>query len=197
MKDTRKFSIPLYGKMVARTFKEVERLGIVKGGEYAGDEDRLANFRRNAEATGVTMEAVWRVYAGKHWDAISQFVSDVQAGKTRIRAESLEGRVDDMIVYLLLFKAMLVEREAGIAPKAPRAPRKPRAPKAPETPATPPEKAAAPAKAKRTTTRRKPVEPTVPVTPVDTAPVDPGAPDPASVPRRRRPPVQPADGGLI
>jgi hypothetical protein len=57
------------------------------------------------------MELVWRIYAGKHWDAISQYIKDIQTGKERHRLESLSGRADDLIVYLLLFKAMLMERE--------------------------------------------------------------------------------------
>jgi hypothetical protein len=125
MKDERKFSIPVYDKLVERTFNEVRKLGVVKGGEYAGDLDRLANFRRNAEVTGVTMEVVWSVYAGKHWDAVQQYIRDVQSGKKRARAEALPGRVDDLITYLLLFKCMLVEAEGAVVPKAPRKPKAP------------------------------------------------------------------------
>lgn len=101
-----------YHKLVEDTFAKVVNLGIVKGGEYAGDGDRLANFRRNALDQGLSMEAVWRVYAAKHWDAIGQYVRDLNAGKDRERAEPLAGRADDLIVYLLLFKCMLVERDA-------------------------------------------------------------------------------------
>lgn len=98
-----------YDEIVNQTMLEITKLGKLKGGEYAGDDDRLANFRRNAANLGVNMETVWAVYAGKHWDAIMQYVKDRQAGKTRERLESLEGRVDDLIVYALLFKAMLDE----------------------------------------------------------------------------------------
>jgi hypothetical protein len=56
------------------------------------------------------METVWAVYAGKHWDAIQQFIKDQRNGKERERLEPIEGRVDDLLVYLLLFKAMLQER---------------------------------------------------------------------------------------
>ena len=99
-----------YEKLVEATFDKVRQLGVLKGGEYAGDADRLANFRRNAEACGVTIETCWRIYAGKHWDAVTQYIKDLQTGKTRERLEGLDSRVDDLIVYLLLFKCMLEER---------------------------------------------------------------------------------------
>lgn len=101
-----------YNSLVSETWDEVISLGIKKGGEYAGDEDRLANFRRNAERLGLNMETVWGVYAGKHWDAISQYIKDLNQGITRERLESISGRADDLIVYLLLFKAMVEERDA-------------------------------------------------------------------------------------
>lgn len=114
MNDPRVFSHDVWEQLVERTFDEVRKLGALKGGEYSGDEDRLANFRRNAADIGVTKETVWRVYAAKHWDAIGQYIRDLTAGKERTRLESLAGRADDLIVYLLLFKAMLAEREATI-----------------------------------------------------------------------------------
>src|SRR5574337_1295810 len=96
-----------YNRIVDETWNHVHRLSHLKGGEYAGDKDRLANFRRNAEALGIAMETVWAVYAAKHWDAVMQFVKDVATRTDRVRSEPIEGRIDDLIVYLLLFKAII------------------------------------------------------------------------------------------
>lgn len=106
------YPISRYEKMIEETFDKVRELGRLKGGEYAGDTDRLANFRRNGKNWGMTMEQCWGVYVSKHWDAITQYVQDQAAGKERQRMEPLSGRVDDIIVYLLLFKAMLEEHDA-------------------------------------------------------------------------------------
>lgn len=106
---TPKFSTSRYNSLLRETFATAEKLSKLKGGEYAGDDDRLANFRRNGEAFGLPMETVWGVYAGKHWDAICQYIKDMQTGTQRARLEGLAGRADDLIVYLLLFKAMLLE----------------------------------------------------------------------------------------
>ncbi len=117
---SRKFSHAEYDSLVSSTIDQVKKLGSLKGGEYAGDVDRLANFRRNGERLDLPMEVVWAVYAAKHWDAIMQYVQDLHTGKIRKRMESLTSRVDDLIVYALLFKAMLVERERVPLPKIPR-----------------------------------------------------------------------------
>jgi hypothetical protein len=103
------FSHEHYDELVQETFKKIVDLGVRKGGEYAGDNDRLANFRRNGERLGLPMEVVWAVYVNKHYDAVMQYIHDLTTGKTRDRMESIDGRVDDIIVYMLLFKAMLVE----------------------------------------------------------------------------------------
>lgn len=105
-----RFSHADYNQLLSKTITQLGKLSELKGGEYSGDDDRLANFRRNAAAQGLNMEAIWGVYAAKHWDAIMQYVKDLNTGKTRERMEPLSGRADDLIVYLLLFKCMLIEK---------------------------------------------------------------------------------------
>lgn len=105
------YSHQAFQDLIEKTIEEVRKLAEFKGGEYAGDGDRLANFRRNALAFGLTKEQVWGVYAGKHWDAIAQYIADGGNGVERPRLESISGRADDLIVYLLLFKAMVEEND--------------------------------------------------------------------------------------
>lgn len=99
-----------YDKLLTETWERIVELGKKKGGEYAGDRDRLENFKRNGERLNLPMEVIWAVYAGKHWDAITQYCVDTHTGTKRERMEGLSGRCDDLIVYLILFKAMLQER---------------------------------------------------------------------------------------
>ena len=105
------YSHARYNKLVEDTFTQIKTLSALKGGEYAGDGDRLANFRRNGADQDLPMETIWRVYAAKHWDAIGQYCKDRLSGKERDRLESITGRADDLITYLILFKAMVDERE--------------------------------------------------------------------------------------
>lgn len=100
-----------YNKLVDQTIENLKKLGELKGGEYAGDIDRLANFRRNGAAQELPMETIWSVYAAKHWDAIQQYIKDQRNGKVRERMEPISGRIDDLIVYCILLKAMVEESE--------------------------------------------------------------------------------------
>lgn len=99
-----------YDRLVQQTVDTIRELSNLKGGEYAGDIDRLANFRRNAKALGLANEQIWAVYAAKHWDAVMQYIKDLGENKERKRLESIAGRADDLIVYLILFKAILEDR---------------------------------------------------------------------------------------
>lgn len=107
------FSQERYDKLLAETIETIQRLGHLKGGEYSGDNDRLANFRRHAIENEVPMELIWKIYAGKHWDAISQYCKDRLHNKTRQRLEPIAGRLDDLIVYAILLKAIVLETEEG------------------------------------------------------------------------------------
>jgi len=108
---TKTYSHQKYNLLVEDTVNNLKKLSELKGGEYAGDSDRLANFRRNGAALGLPMETIWAVYAAKHWDAVMQYIVDLRTGTNRERLESISGRLDDLIVYAVLMKAMVDERE--------------------------------------------------------------------------------------
>lgn len=115
--DKRRFSQEQWARLLAETVQTIQALAKVKGGEYSGDSDRLANFRRLAAEQQLPMETIWRVYAGKHWDSLNTYIMDLRGETSRPRSEPIAGRAHDLLVYLLLFLAMLEEREAG-KPKA-------------------------------------------------------------------------------
>lgn len=103
-----------FDKFVQETVAATADLLRVKGGEYAGSLDRLANFKRGAELTGVTPLQCAFIYASKHYDAIATFVRDEAAGMERPRSESIEGRFDDLINYCILMKALVREGDTTI-----------------------------------------------------------------------------------
>lgn len=85
-----------------------------KGADYTiGSSDRLHNFRTVGEFTGQSMESVWGVYFYKHVSALFAYIK----GKTE--SEPIEGRVQDCIVYLLLFSKMIAEKKRESTSKAP------------------------------------------------------------------------------
>lgn len=92
--------------VVNETLKSIQNLLVVKGWEYAGSEDRLANFKRGAAMTGATPLQVALIYASKHYDSIASYIKangDIQS------SEPIEGRFDDLINYCILMKALIKE----------------------------------------------------------------------------------------
>lgn len=83
---------------------------ILKGREYAGSADRLANFKRNAELSGVDPLTVLHVYMAKHWDSFSTFVRDNQKGEVGELSEPIRGRLYDLINYAVLAIALIEDR---------------------------------------------------------------------------------------
>lgn len=78
-----------------------------KGKDYTqGNYDILHNFKTVASEIGVSMERAWAVYFFKHYAALMSYVKMGQ-----VESEPIEGRVKDLIVYLLLFYKMIKERQ--------------------------------------------------------------------------------------
>lgn len=94
------YSHQRFAELLEKTTNEIKKLSELKGGEYAGDRDRLANFRRNAQAFGLTKEQVWGVYAGKHWDAIAQYIND---GGVVLSATALSLSVAALTILLYIY----------------------------------------------------------------------------------------------
>ena len=84
-----------------------------KGTEYTqGDADVLKNFKNGGTDLGITAMAVWWIYYKKHQDAVLSFIKH---GK-EFSSEAVEGRIDDMQVYLDLLRGLVAEHKAK-APK--------------------------------------------------------------------------------
>lgn len=93
--------------LIKTEFDRVLNLNETKGKEYAGEDNALSNFYRHASQLNVSPYIVWAVYAGKHWDAIESFC---RTGTTL--SEDIDGRIDDLILYLLLLRGLIGEANA-------------------------------------------------------------------------------------
>jgi len=89
---------------------------VSKGAEYAGSEDRLANFKRGAANTGVEPLTVLHVYMAKHWDSVSSYVRAKQRGEEPKLSEPIVGRFHDLINYAVLAIALIEEAGQAKAP---------------------------------------------------------------------------------
>lgn len=98
-----------YEQICDDTKAMIDRINQSKGLDYAGSDDRLANFKRNAKNLHLEPEQVWAVYAAKHWDAIMTWVRECNNPNYN-PSEPITGRLDDLIVYSILAKALWQER---------------------------------------------------------------------------------------
>jgi hypothetical protein len=99
--------------LAQKTFTELNVLLETKGVEYSGSEDRLSNFKRGSALTGCTPLQVLFIYLSKHYDAFATYIRDEAKGVDRVRSESIEGRLDDIMNYCLLAKALVREVSVG------------------------------------------------------------------------------------
>ncbi len=97
---------------VRHTMTSTAGLLLSKGEEYAGSDDRLANFKRGAALTGATPLQVAFIYASKHYDAIATYIRKDAAGQVQQLSEPIGGRLDDLINYCILMKAIIEEGAA-------------------------------------------------------------------------------------
>jgi hypothetical protein len=95
-----------------KTVRDTSAILVSKGEEYAGSQDRLANFKRGANLTGATPLQVAFVYASKHYDSIATYIKKDAAGFEQRLSEPIEGRFDDLINYCILMKAIVAEQFA-------------------------------------------------------------------------------------
>lgn len=93
--------------LVERTTKHLYELSASKGKEYTdGSADRLENFKSEAKNCGITELQIWSVYASKHYRSIQSYIR--HGGKV-FSNEPIEGRIDDLLLYLLLLKGLIVD----------------------------------------------------------------------------------------
>lgn len=98
-----------FDEVVNETTESIRKLLAVKGGEYAGKVDRLSNFKRGASLCSLQPLTVLFVYLSKHYDALASFVRKTEAGESIVLSEPIESRLDDIITYCILAKALIEE----------------------------------------------------------------------------------------
>jgi hypothetical protein len=103
-------------KLIGDAIERRRLLAEQKGKEYTqGNPDRLANFRGAANAIDAQLKddlvdeqrmfAVWQIFFGKHYDAVKSFFKHGR----EFSSEGIEGRIDDMQVYLDLLRGIVAE----------------------------------------------------------------------------------------
>jgi hypothetical protein len=109
-----------FEELLTAAQQRVLAINQTKGHDYAGDEDALANFKKDNErlqriAANDPTYAKWYVYFDKHLSAIFTFLEEGD-----VKSEPIEGRIDDAVLYLELLRGLIVERRAAVKPRRKR-----------------------------------------------------------------------------
>jgi hypothetical protein len=98
-----------FEKVVTDTLSEVKELLIVKGKEYRRNDNVYHNFDQGAKIKGITPEKVLDGFLLKHEISIADMTNDLDKGIMPSR-EKVEEKFNDNIIYLLIKKAMILNR---------------------------------------------------------------------------------------
>lgn len=96
-----------FDKIVERTLDEIRELLIVKGKEYRRNGNPFHNFERGAEISGRTREEVLQGFLLKHLISVEDLRNDNKAGRP-LSEKAIEEKYNDILVYFLIEKAMLI-----------------------------------------------------------------------------------------
>lgn len=93
-----------------KTFSQCLALAKSKGADYTkGSLDALANFKEGGRSLAVPPEKVCWIFMNKHYQAITNYVRT--GGQSE--SEPIDGRIDDLINYLVLLKGIIVEERGA------------------------------------------------------------------------------------
>ena len=91
--------------------QHIKNILSTKSEEYSSDDDVLRNFNDTAELNGVEPEyALWG-FVSKHIIALKDFIKMAEEEGVFVTRSQWYEKINDIICYLLLLKALLKERE--------------------------------------------------------------------------------------
>jgi hypothetical protein len=94
---------------IETTLNEIKELLIVKGKEYRRNNDPYHNFNVGSKITGLIPEKILDGFLLKHEISIRDMTNDLEKGILPTEKAVIE-KFNDNIIYLLIKKAMILER---------------------------------------------------------------------------------------
>jgi hypothetical protein len=98
-----------FDKVITDTLIDLKELLTVKGKEYRRNNNVYHNFDQGAKIKGITPEKVLDGFLLKHEVSISDMTNDLDKGILPSK-EKVEEKFNDNIIYLLIKKAMILNR---------------------------------------------------------------------------------------
>ena len=98
-----------FDSVVSKTLIDIRDLLITKGKEYRRNGNVYHNFEQGAAMTGMSREKVLDGFLLKHEISINDMTNDLESGILPTR-EKVEEKFNDNLIYLLIKKAMILDR---------------------------------------------------------------------------------------
>ena len=92
-----------FDKLFEARVEKLREIGRTKGHKYAGDADRLANFKEEGKELDLPPEKVLHVFLNKHLRAIGHYCSTGQ----NLGEELVENHITDALMYLFLLEGLV------------------------------------------------------------------------------------------
>lgn len=106
-----------FDKVIEDTLSQIKKTLLVKGKEYRRNGNVYHNFEEGSKITGLSREKVLRGFLLKHEISITDMINDLDNGILP-SAEKVNEKFNDNIIYLLIQKAMLIDRINEVQPGA-------------------------------------------------------------------------------
>jgi uncharacterized protein YaiL (DUF2058 family) len=98
-----------FEKVINNTLIDLKELLIVKGKEYRRNNNVYHNFDQGSKIKGIIPEKVLDGFLLKHEVSIADITDDIEKGILPSK-EKVEEKFNDNIIYLLIKKAMILNR---------------------------------------------------------------------------------------
>lgn len=98
-----------FDTVIETTLENIRNILVVKGKEYRRNENPFHNFEEGSKSSGLIREKVLDGFLLKHEISIKDITNDLTINKLPTR-EVIEEKFNDNIIYLLLKKAMFIDR---------------------------------------------------------------------------------------
>jgi len=98
-----------FDEVIQQTLDRCKELLIIKGKEYRRNNDPFHNFNEGSKISGLIPEKVLDGFLLKHEISINDMTNDIEKGILPIE-DKVNEKFDDNIIYLLIKKAMILNR---------------------------------------------------------------------------------------
>lgn len=96
--------------VVEQTLDNIKNVLIIKGKEYRRNNNPFHSFEEGSKITGQLREDVLWGFAMKHYISIQDIKTDLRTYEKLPSIEIIEEKYNDLIIYLMLEKASLIDR---------------------------------------------------------------------------------------